>query len=75
VMGEELSAAKEAAKEAAEDFEEVKANRTAAFMLAFDHISREIDPIYKELTTKPGPQVLGGQAYLTCAPCLSHQKC
>lgn len=65
VVLEELDTAKEATRAATEAFQEVKTTRTEAFMKAFNHIADHIDPIYKELTIKPGHGI-GGTAYLTC---------
>ncbi|ODV67664.1 RecF/RecN/SMC protein [Hyphopichia burtonii NRRL Y-1933] len=45
-------------------FNDVRQRRTDLFMNAFDHISGEIDLIYKELT-KSAASPLGGSAYLT----------
>lgn len=45
-------------------FNDVKQQRSALFMEAFNHISGEIDFIYKELT-KSSASPLGGSAYLT----------
>lgn len=45
-------------------FSDVKQRRNDAFRLAFDHIAKEIDFIYKELT-KSSASPLGGSAYLT----------
>jgi hypothetical protein len=65
VVLEELDTAKEATRAATEAFQEVKTTRSEAFMKAFNHIADHIDPIYKELTIKPGHGI-GGTAYLTC---------
>ena len=51
------------AKNAKEDFQDVKERRFDLFNKAFSHISEQIDPIYKELT-KSASFPLGGQAYL-----------
>jgi chromosome segregation ATPase len=64
VVLEELDTAKEATRVATEAFQEVKTTRTEEFMKAFNHIADHIDPIYKELTIKPGHGI-GGTAYLT----------
>lgn len=45
-------------------FNDIKLQRTALLMEAFNHISGEIDFIYKELT-KSSTSPLGGSAYLT----------
>lgn len=57
----ELDAARRAAKKANQDFGEVKQKRFELFNTAFNHISDQIGPVYKELTrTTAFP--LGGQA-------------
>jgi len=61
---EELEAAKDHARKATDVFLAKKLERTEMFMDAFNHISSHIDPIYKELTVKPG-HMLGGTAFLT----------
>ncbi|EEB06777.1 mitotic cohesin complex subunit Psm1 [Schizosaccharomyces japonicus yFS275] len=56
--------ARQAAKETKEKFNTVKKLRLEKFLTAFNHISEQIDPIYKELTkSKAFP--MGGTAYLT----------
>ena len=59
----EFEASKQAAKDAKDRFHAVKTKRTALFKRAFDHISAQIDNIYKELTMS-STHPKGGQAYL-----------
>ncbi|VEU22220.1 DEKNAAC103259 [Brettanomyces naardenensis] len=60
----EFSNCKQHEREVVTRFEEIKKKRYDAFMKAFDHISNQIDPVYKELTrSRISP--LGGSAYLT----------
>jgi len=59
-----LDKAKEEAREATAEFERVHQQRLALFTDAFDHISRSIDAIYKELT-RSDVHPLGGMAYLS----------
>ena len=58
-----LAEAREAAQEAARAFEKVKKARLDAFSGMFDHVSSQIDGIYKELTKRPKAP-LGGSAFL-----------
>ncbi|QPG73228.1 hypothetical protein FOA43_000535 [Brettanomyces nanus] len=60
----EFSACKEHEREAVSKYEEIKKKRYDIFMQAFDHITNQIDPVYKELT-KSRVSPLGGSAYLT----------
>ena len=53
--------ARKRAKNAKDDFQEVKDQRFELFNKAFSHISEQIRPIYKELT-KSASLPLGGQA-------------
>lgn len=51
-------------KEIVSKFEKIKEERHEKFMKAFDHVSDNIDDVYKELTkSKSSP--MGGSAYLT----------
>lgn len=60
----EFMKARQTEKKTTERFNEVKNQRAELFMNAFNHISLEIDRIYKELT-KSSESPLGGSAYLT----------
>ncbi|KAI9308835.1 hypothetical protein BJ944DRAFT_155459 [Cunninghamella echinulata] len=61
---DEYRTARQAAEAAKSKFEAVKQRRNELFKNAFNHISEQIDQIYKELTkTQTFP--LGGTAYLT----------
>ncbi|XVF21578.1 hypothetical protein REPUB_Repub12eG0101700 [Reevesia pubescens] len=60
---EEFEAARKAEKEVADAYNSVKQRRYEMFMEAFNHISSNIDRIYKQLT-KSGTHPLGGTAYL-----------
>ncbi|CAA7403241.1 unnamed protein product [Spirodela intermedia] len=60
---EEFEAVRREEKEIAERYNAVKQRRYELFMEAFDHISRNIDKIYK-LLTKSQTHPLGGTAYL-----------
>ncbi|GAV26916.1 hypothetical protein PMKS-000377 [Pichia membranifaciens] len=51
-------------KELVSRFERVKDDRHEKFMKAFEHVSNNIDDVYKELT-KSRASPLGGSAYLT----------
>lgn len=55
---------KRESKDAAERFEEKKAERSKMFHTAFKHISEKIDTIYKNLT-KSESFPMGGKAYLS----------
>ena len=52
------------AKETVEKFNEIKRKRRENCMEAFEHLSKTIDPIYKELT-RSNKHPLGGTAYLS----------
>jgi chromosome segregation ATPase len=56
----DFETAKAQARQAVEDFKQTREKRCRKFMKAFDHISKNIDVIYKELTGG------AGAAYLTC---------
>lgn len=59
----EFDRARQEAKEAKERFSDLQRRRTNLFKTAFDHISNNIDKVYKELTKgKAAP--MGGVAYL-----------
>ncbi|XP_077250735.1 structural maintenance of chromosomes protein 1-like [Tasmannia lanceolata] len=60
---EEFEAARSEEKGIAEKYNLVKQKRYELFMEAFDHISNNIDKIYKQLT-KSNTHPLGGTAYL-----------
>lgn len=60
---EEFEAARKEEKDKADKFNSVKEERYRLFMDAFNHISSNIDKIYKQLT-KSGTHPLGGTAYL-----------
>ncbi|KAK7345769.1 hypothetical protein VNO77_16380 [Canavalia gladiata] len=60
---EEFEAIRKEEKEKAKKFNEVKQKRYDLFMDAFNHISGNIDKIYKQLT-KSSTHPLGGTAYL-----------
>lgn len=60
---EEFEAARKDEKEKADLFNSVKQRRYELFMDAFNHISSNIDKIYKQLT-KSNTHPLGGTAYL-----------
>lgn len=55
----EFEDAKAQARKAVEDFKAIRERRCRKFMKAFDHISKNIDIVYKELTGG------SGAAYLT----------
>ncbi|XP_024965510.1 structural maintenance of chromosomes protein 1 [Cynara cardunculus var. scolymus] len=59
----EFEEARDEEKEIVKQFETVRTRRLARFMEAFNHISGDIDKIYKQLT-KSGTHPLGGTAYL-----------
>ncbi|CAO3618161.1 unnamed protein product [Cunninghamella blakesleeana] len=61
---DEYRTARQAAEAAKNKFEAVKQKRKELFNNAFNHISQQIDQIYKELT-KTTTFPLGGTAYLT----------
>ncbi|KAL4379837.1 hypothetical protein GQ457_02G003900 [Hibiscus cannabinus] len=60
---EEFELARKEEKQAADAYNSVKQRRYELFMEAFNHISSNIDRIYKQLT-KSGTHPLGGTAYL-----------
>ncbi|CAD0045513.1 unnamed protein product [Aureobasidium pullulans] len=60
---DEFEASRKAAKEAKDQFDEVRETRSELFTKAYDHISGQIDQVYKELT-RTASFPLGGQAYL-----------
>ncbi|KAF5482401.1 hypothetical protein F2P56_002975 [Juglans regia] len=60
---EEFEAARKEEKDKADKFNSVKEERYKLFMDAFNHISNNIDKIYKQLT-KSNTHPLGGTAYL-----------
>ncbi|GEQ72409.1 hypothetical protein JCM33374_g6096 [Metschnikowia sp. JCM 33374] len=60
----EFTKARQDEKRSTAKFNEVKTLRTELFMEAFNHISDNIDKVYKELT-KSTASPLGGSAYLT----------
>ncbi|KAK7277559.1 hypothetical protein RJT34_22574 [Clitoria ternatea] len=60
---EEYEAVRKEEREKANRFNEIKQKRYDLFMEAFNHISGNIDKIYKQLT-KSGTHPLGGTAYL-----------
>mgnify|MGYP004706611953 CR=1 FL=1 len=60
----DFNEAKLAEKEIVEKFEKIRDERQDLFMKAFNHVSNNIDEVYKELTqSRSSP--LGGSAYLT----------
>ncbi|CAI9278220.1 unnamed protein product [Lactuca saligna] len=59
----EFELARDEAKKIGKEFEAVRTRRLTRFMEAFEHISGNIDKIYKELT-KSSTHPLGGSAYL-----------
>lgn len=61
-----FTAARNAARDASDAFEEIRAKRADLFNKAFTHISDQIGPVYKALT-RSAAFPLGGQAYLTMA--------
>ena len=58
---QEFEDSRKSAKKAKEDFQEVKEQRFELFSKAFQHISEQIDPIYKNLT-RDASLPMGGQA-------------
>ncbi|KAF5741846.1 hypothetical protein HS088_TW10G00852 [Tripterygium wilfordii] len=62
-VNNEFEEASKKAKEAADAFNSVKQKRHDSFMAAYNHISSNIDKIYKQLT-KSNTHPLGGTAYL-----------
>ncbi|KAK6940660.1 RecF/RecN/SMC, N-terminal [Dillenia turbinata] len=63
LVSEEFEAARKEEKEKVDKFNSVKQRRYDLFMDAFNHISSNIDKIYKQLT-KSNTHPLGGTAYL-----------
>lgn len=63
VVTEEFEAARKEEKQAADAYNSVKQKRYGLFMEAFNHISSNIDRIYKQLT-RSNTHPLGGTAYL-----------
>ncbi|GAB4822702.1 hypothetical protein N2152v2_009748 [Parachlorella kessleri] len=63
-QAEELEAARGEARAATDAFNAVRQKRYDLFQAAFEHVSRQIDPIYKELT-RSSHHALGGQAYMS----------
>uniref|UniRef100_A0ACD6ACR5 Uncharacterized protein n=1 Tax=Avena sativa TaxID=4498 RepID=A0ACD6ACR5_AVESA len=62
-VSEKFEAARKEEREVADKYNAVKQRRYELFMEAFDHISKGIDKIYKQLT-KSHTHPLGGTAYL-----------
>ncbi|KAI4972909.1 hypothetical protein ZWY2020_005821 [Hordeum vulgare] len=62
-VSEKFEAARKEERDVAEKYNSVKQRRYELFMEAFDHISKGIDKIYKQLT-KSHTHPLGGTAYL-----------
>lgn len=62
--GEDFDLARESARDATASFNDIKQKRHDAFMLCFNHISNELQSIYKDLT-KSSKHPLGGNAYLS----------
>lgn len=56
---EEFEGAKKSARSAVDDFKSIKEKRRTRFMRAYEHIQKQIDLIYKDLTSG------AGAAYLT----------
>ncbi|KAI8927149.1 RecF/RecN/SMC [Entophlyctis helioformis] len=61
---DEFEQARQAAKEAKDEFQAIKSKRYELFHAAYTHIESVIDGIYKELTMSPSFTV-GGTAYLS----------
>ena len=59
----EFEASRRAAKAAKDRFDEVRDQRMELFSKAYDHITAQIDQVYKELT-RTASFPLGGQAYV-----------
>jgi structural maintenance of chromosome 1 len=59
----DLEAARRTAKKAKDDFEEAKEKRLELFNKAFNHISEQIGPVYRDLTQN-AQTPMGGQAYV-----------
>ena len=62
-MEKELDRSRRDAKRVKDDFDDVKERRLELFNKAFNHISDQIAPVYKDLT-KSAATPLGGQAYV-----------
>ncbi|CAD0090340.1 unnamed protein product [Aureobasidium mustum] len=60
---DEFEASRKAAKEAKDQFDDIRDLRSELFNKAYEHISGQIDQVYKELT-RTASFPLGGQAYL-----------
>lgn len=56
--------ARERASQAKDDFQTVKEKRFDLFSKAFNHISEQIGPIYRDLT-RDASLPMGGQAYVS----------
>ncbi|KAL9251813.1 Structural maintenance of chromosomes protein 1-like protein [Drosera capensis] len=63
LVSEEFEAARKEEKEITDKFISVKNQRTTKFMAAYNHISSNINKIYKQLT-KSNTHQMGGAAYL-----------
>ena len=61
---EDFTDAKNKAKRATKDFEDVKQKRSDKFNTAFQHIAKSLTTIYKDMT-KSSKHPLGGNAYLS----------
>lgn len=61
---DDVTAAGQARRDALNSFQKVEEARTKKYLKAFERISREIDPIYKQLTSSLGEDQATGQAYL-----------
>lgn len=61
---QEMDAAKQEKDAAQTQFSEIKDMRTAQFNEAFEHVSRQIQGVYEELT-KSSANSTGGTAYLS----------
>lgn len=60
----EFDKARQSAKDAKDEFNQLKQKRTELFTTAYEHISNSIDKVYKDLTKgKLAP--MGGTAYLS----------
>jgi len=61
---EDFTDAKNKAKRATKDFEDIKQKRGESFNTAFQHIAKSLTTIYKDMT-KSSKHPLGGNAYLS----------
>lgn len=61
---DELDNTKELARDVTTRFDEVKRTRLSLFQECYDHVSRSLGQIYKDLT-KSSKHPMGGNAYLT----------